>query len=106
MDERKQTEAVLVAWTVATLWLSRWVVTHFPDTSGNVDLREWLRFWNKPLWVNWPTATTIFLAGICIAKRLVREMIVYQLRRKEEEARWLANQTGRPWTRLRYRRIR
>lgn len=105
-DERKQSEALLVVWVVAALWLSHYVTLHFSNAPGNVDLRQWLRFWNKPLWVNWITAIAIFLAGILIGKRFMREMTAHQLRRKEGEARWLAGQTGKPRQSTKYRPIR
>ncbi|MDD2710095.1 MAG: hypothetical protein PHV34_19095 [Verrucomicrobiae bacterium] len=85
-DERKQTEALLVFGIFVCLWLSHFVAINFPDAPGNFNLRQWLWFWNKPLWINWPASAAFFAAGIFLGKRFNREIRIRDLAAKEKEA--------------------
>ena len=89
-DERKQTEALFLFAVFICLWLSHYVAATFPDAPGNFNLREWLRFWNKPLWINWPSAVALFITACFVGKRAHREMRARELEAKQEEARWMA----------------
>ena len=90
-DERKQTEALLAVAVVVCLWLSHSPAAWWPEAPGNYDLRLILRFWNKPLWINWPLAIVYAGAAMILGKRIFRELRARELKTKEGEARWMAD---------------
>ncbi len=92
-DERNQNEALLFAGVAGCLWLSHYIATTWPHAPGNYNLQEILKFWNKPLWINWPSAAVLFFTGLSLGKRLWRTMQLADMRRKEKEAAWLASKT-------------
>lgn len=95
-EERKQTEAILVATAVICLWLSSCVPMGWGECPGNYNLQKIIRFWNKPLWINWPVAIVFFIAGAMAAKKLQREMTARQLQKQQEEAQHLAGKDKGP----------
>lgn len=88
-EERKQTEAILVAGAVICLWLSSFVPIGWWDCPGNYNLQKILRFWNKPLWINWPVAVALFIFGTVMGKKLQREITAQQIQKQQKEAQLL-----------------
>jgi hypothetical protein len=88
-DERQQSTALMITGIVLCLWISHYPAIHWAWLPGTVDLREWVKFWNKPIIVNWPIAALLFSLGMVLARTIRREIIVQRIKRQIQEAKWL-----------------
>lgn len=85
-------EAILILAVAASLWLSHLVAVGFPLLPGNIDLRHGLRFWNKSVLVNWPTAALLFIAELFLSRRFYNFYAKRQLQQRMKNAQ---RQAGR-----------
>ena len=59
-DERDQSTAAFAVILAACLWASNYAAACFPELPGTLDLRPWVRVWNRPIIINWPVAAALF----------------------------------------------
>jgi hypothetical protein len=85
-DERQQSMAFLVLNMGLSLWVSHEFFEHFQTIPGSIDLRQWIKFWNKPLIIHWPSALVLFLLSNYVAKQVLQNISISSLRRQKEEA--------------------
>jgi hypothetical protein len=62
-DERDQGMAITVAYMMFCLWIGHLVAAWNPHLWGCIDLQPWIVVWNREIWIHWPTASLVLLAG-------------------------------------------
>ncbi|MDD2709223.1 MAG: hypothetical protein PHV34_14650 [Verrucomicrobiae bacterium] len=88
-DERQQSTALMITGLVLCLLFSHYPAIRWEWLPGTVDLRVWMKFWNKPIIVNWPITALLFSIGMIFARTIRREIIVQRVKRQIQEAKWL-----------------
>lgn len=89
-EEQQQSIAVLVAGVALSLWVSNRIVCYWPGIPGDMDLQPYVKIWNKPILIHWPSAILFFVVGFVAVRKFNEWMKIYALRQQKEKARKLA----------------